>query len=150
MERRQTCPLCRQRDAITFPSIVFIPELFDHRFNVVDSNIANDIQAAITRMMNQNLANATQVIHTPTIIDALLSDFSFEHEATRLANTLNERQQPPPPFIGPITLPEAIVRRNLHVEQTEHRMMMQNILSIGNHVIISENDDEWDQLEPIL
>lgn len=106
--------------------------------------------------MDQNFANYTQVINTPTISDVLLSNRSFENEATRLANTLNEDRQPPPPFIGPVSLPDAIVRRNLHVEQAIHRMMMQSILSMGNHVTfssrrqITENDDEWNQLEPII
>lgn len=141
METRQTCPLCRQRDSITFPPISCFA-------NCRCSSQASTF-ARPSRRTSQMVYNGIQSTDTtPTILTYRSFERLFENELRDLENTLNERLRPPP-FIGPITLQDAIARRNLQIENGTQRMMTQNIFSPPRRD--TENDDDrWEQLEPIL
>ena len=151
IQRRQSCPICRQYDAITFPPLVILPPIsiqevshenqpllitptiripdvsYEDQYFIMNATIAHDIQAAITMIMNESRGSSRSM-----------------YNGTALpANAWNDEYQSSF-FIGPIGVHDTVMNSNLQAEQAIRRMLIQNTPSETN------DDDQLEGLEPII
>ena len=146
MLRRQSCPICRQHDAITFPPLVVLPPIrieevshenppliitptiripnlsYEDQYFIMNATIAHDIQAAIAMTMNEYPRSNQSLV---------LSSNGWHHQSESSS------------FIGSIDLHDTVINRNLQADESSY-------VRFAPRQQIANDDDQWEQLEPII